>query len=260
MAHIVGKRRFAAALRVDGGHSRLPLRGGRGLHRRALRRGHGTRTGRCIGGLFRRLPALAVLLRGHVGEEIAARVLYLRRGLRLGALGLFALVERGHDRVVNEIKHALFAHELHDGLGRVDVHIHHVARQLDEQHAAGELALHHAVGVGFFERSGKKLGFDETPVDKKRLHAARAARGDGRGHKARDAHVAVRTLDLKKRERELTPERSVNGGAQRAVAGGQKRLRAVLDELERHLRMRERKVPDKARDGRGLRAVALHKL
>ena len=40
----------------------------------------------------------------------------------------------------------------------------------------------------------------------------------------------------------------------------QKRLRAVLDELERHLGMRERKVPDKARDGRGFRAVALHKL
>ena len=72
MAHIVGKRRLAAALRVDGGHSRLPLRGGRGLHRRALRRGYGTRTGRRISRLFRRLPALAVLLRGHVGEETAA--------------------------------------------------------------------------------------------------------------------------------------------------------------------------------------------
>ena len=80
------------------------------------------------------------------------------------------------------------------------------------------------------------------------------------GHKAPDAHVAVRALDLKERERELTPERGVNGGAQRTVAGGQKRLRTVLDELERHLRMRERKVPNKARDGRGLRAVALHKL
>ena len=262
MAHIVGKRRLAAALRVDGGHLRLPLCGrrGGGLRRCALRCGNGASRSRSVSRLFRRLLALAVLLGGHIGEEVAAGIRDLRGRLCLRRLGLLALVERGHRRVIYKVKDALFAHKLHDGLRGVDVHVHHVARQLDEQHAAGELALHHAVGVRFFERGGEKLGFDEPPVDEKRLHAARAARGDGRGHKARDAHVAVRALDLKKRERELTPERGVNGGAQRAVAGGQKRLRAVLDELERHLRMRERKVPDKARDGRGLRAVALHKL
>ena len=162
--------------------------------------------------------------------------------------------------MINEIKDALFSHELHDGLRRVDVHVHHVARQLHKQHAARELALHHAVCIGFLERGGKQLGLDQTSVDEKGLHAARAARRKGRTDKARDAQLAVSALDLFKREGELAPERRVDGGAQRAVARGQERLRAVLDELERHLRMRERKVGDKTRDGGRLRAVALHEL
>ena len=129
----------------------------------------------------------------------------------LALSGLFALVERGHDRVVNEIKHALFAHELHDGLRRVDVHVHHVARQLHKQHAAGELALHHAVCIGFLERGGQELGLDQTSVDEKGLHPSRAAAREGLGHKAVNGELTVAPVDLDQREGEIAAQRGVDG-------------------------------------------------
>ena len=93
-----------------------------------------------------------------------------------GALGLLALVERGHDRVVNEIKHALFAHKLHNEVLAGWTFTSTMSRGSSTSSTQpGELALHHAVGVGFLERGGEQLGLDQTPVDEK-MSACRACR------------------------------------------------------------------------------------
>ena len=175
-------------------------------------------------------------------------------------LGRAVAVERVGRGVVHKVEDLLFIEEFHDRLGGVDVHVHHVRRQRDVQHAAGEFALHQAVCVGFLHRSGEKLGFDEAAVDEKGLHPSRAAAREGLGHKAVNGELTVAPVDLDQREGKIAAQRGVDGAEGLAVAGGVQLLPAVLDETEGNIGVRERDVRGKARNGGRLGAVLLHEL
>ena len=142
----------------------------------------------------------------------------------------------------------------------MDVHVHHVRRQRDVQHAAREFALHQAVCVGFLHRGGEELGLDEAAVDEKGLHPSRAAAREGLGHKAVNGELTVAPVDLDQREGKIAAQRGVDGAEEFTVAGGVQLLPAVLDETEGNIGVRERDVRGKARNGGCLGAVLLHEL
>ena len=176
---------------------------------------------------------------------------------RLGRAVAVESVGRG---VVHKVEDLLFVEEFHDRLGGVDVHVHHVRRQRDVQHAAGEFALHQAVCVGFLHRGGEELGLDEAAVDEKGLHPSRAAAREGLGHEAVNGELTVAPVDLDQREGKIAAQRGVDGAEGLAVARGVQFLPAVLDETEGNIGVRERDVRGKARNGGCLGAVLFHEL
>ena len=140
--------------------------------------------------------------------------------------------ERGARAVIHGVKHRALVRELYLGLGRVDVHVHPVARQLDMQHAAGELPLEQAVAVRLLKRGGEQLALDEAAVHEEQLAPARAAAAEGLCHEAGDGDIAAAPLDRCEPEGEVPPHRGVDRGLELPVAGSVQQLRAVADELE----------------------------
>ena len=140
--------------------------------------------------------------------------------------------ERVEDRIIHCVKHGLVADEFYHGLCGVDVHVHPVARQLDMQHAAGELPLEQAVAVRLLKRGGEQLALDEAAVHEEQLPPARAAAAEGLCHEAGDGDIAAAPLDRCEPEGEVPPHRGVDRRLELPVAGSVQQLRAVADELE----------------------------
>ena len=174
--------------------------------------------------LFGRLRPFDLVLRTPLLRRHAA-VKLLRLGSLRGRsrrcvlrLGRAVAVERVGRGVVHKVEDLLFVEEFHDRLGGVDVHVHHVRRQRDVQHAAGEFALHQAVCVGFLHRGGEELGLDEAAVDEK-VCIPRVPRPRGAWSKAVNGELTVAPVDLDQRGGRNRAQRGVDGAEGFTVAG-----------------------------------------
>ena len=160
--------------------------------------------------------------------------------------------------MVHRVEHRFVRHELHHGLGRVDVHVHRLRRQGDVQHAAGELALQQPVAVALLHGGGEELALHQASVDEEQLPRPRAVARQGLGHEAADAHIAVAAGHRQQRQREIPAQRGVDGGQQLAVSRRVQHLLSVPQQLEGHVRVAQCQLCDHGGGRAALGAVLLH--
>ena len=140
------------------------------------------------------------------------------------------------------------------------IDIHHVFRQFQTQHAAGEPAGHELIIIGLFQCRRHQTGLDRTAIDKELLIIAVAAGGCGLGHKTKQAHILPLALHLQHIHRQLASVDLIDCTVEIAVTGRLQNSLAILDQPEGHLRMGQRLPLQGARHLGGFHRIPLHKL
>ena len=162
--------------------------------------------------------------------------------------------------MVHRGKDLPFVGEFHLRLGGVNIYIH--CGQLGGQmkHAAGEFAHHALVGVGLLQGGSHDPGLNIASVDEKVLIVSAGFAAHGQGGKAGHAHVLSAARHFLKAQRQLPTQHGVDGGVELAVPGGEQLLLAVPNELDAHLRVRQRQSLNHRKDGRALGRDLFHEL
>ena len=83
---------------------------------------------------------------------------------------------------MNAVEYSLFLQEFHFRLGRMHIHIHHVCRDIQMQHAGREFTHHDLIAVSLFKGSDHNLGFHRTAIDEESLQIAAGAGIGGLGN------------------------------------------------------------------------------
>ena len=146
--------------------------------------------------------------------------------------------------MIYRIEHIFFPGKTHLCFGRVDVHIHQLRRHLDGKHTAREFSLHHHAFISSLQRRHHRAVLDKASIDKKILHGAACTGVFRRRNKAAHRVAARRVLHRHKVLCKITGKHGIRRPQQFSVAGRLELRFSVPHELERNLRVGERKLCD----------------
>ena len=161
---------------------------------------------------------------------------------------------------MNAVEDFPLVEEFDLGFGRVDVHIHTGQGHGEVQHTGGKAPDHELIAVGLLQRGGEGLGVNQPLVHIEKLVGAGAPRCGGSGDKAGEPQRLPLALDRHHLQSRLTPQHRIDGGQQRAVAGGVELALSVLDQPEGDFRVGEGLLLHGACRSGALDGIALHKL
>ena len=176
------------------------------------------------------------------------------------ALAAAGRCQRGANSAVDSVKDVTLFRKANFGFRRVDVDIDHVGRQLQHEHRARELALHHRALVGVFERRHHCAVFDVAAINKEMLRTAAGAAGTRRRDQAGHMVQLAAAVHGQQIAGKFTAQDRVDRTAQVAVAGGHILLLAVAQIAEADLRVGQRRVQDGLSHKRALAGVLFQKL
>ena len=168
-------------------------------------------------------------------------------------------LQGGQDGVVHRPEHRALIAELHLGLGRVDVHVHRAALQLQVEDAGGKLAHHLLVFVRLLQGGHHQPGLHLPAVDEEELPVPAGPAAGGLGHIAGDRHILPGAADLGEAQGQLPAQNGVHRRLELPVPGGEQLLLPVPEELHAHLRVGQGHPLDHGKDGGPLGRVLLHK-
>ena len=176
------------------------------------------------------------------------------------ALAAAGRCQRGANSAVDSVKNVTLFRKANFGFRRVDVDIDHVGRQLQHEHRARELALHHRALVGVFERRHHCAVFDVAAINKEMLRTAAGAAGTRRRDQAGHMVQLAAAVHGQQVAGKFTAQDRVDRTAQVAVAGGHILLLAVAQIAEADLRVGQCRVQDGLSHKRALAGVLFQKL